>query len=36
MEQASSRHYKVIDILKGICILWVIMLHAIPAGGGDL
>lgn len=28
----SGRYYKIIDILKGICILWVIMLHAIPAG----
>lgn len=33
MEQISSTHYKIIDILKGICILWVIMLHAIPSGG---
>ena len=34
MKQKSVKHYKIIDILKGVCIMWVIMLHAIPAGGG--
>ena len=34
MEEKVGGHYIIIDILKGICILWVIMLHAIPAGGG--
>lgn len=33
MEQKSVERYKTIDTLKGICILWVIMLHAIPGGG---
>lgn len=34
VKQKSVKHYKIIDILKGVCIMWVIMLHAIPAGGG--
>lgn len=32
MEQTSGRHYKVIDILKGICILWVIRVHVNSCG----
>lgn len=29
----KSSHMQIIDIMKGICAIWVIMLHSIPGGG---
>ena len=33
MESKQICRLKIIDVMKGVCILWVIMMHAIPAGG---
>lgn len=31
---SKTSHYAVLDVVKGLCAVFVIMLHSIP-GGGD-